>query len=202
MLGTGRPFYLEIVNPRVLDATQAQISAVMNRLNAELGGKIRITDLQLVDKNDTKTLKDSASTKQKSYTTLVKLSSPVSLAQLNALSELKDLELKQQTPLRVMISRPDKNRDKIVHSLLVKPEHPVPDSIPTTPLYDLIRVDLTTSAGTYVKEFMHSDEGRTVPSVKELLGVEWAKVEHLDVLHVFLDWPKPVAVVGVEGGKE
>lgn len=55
-------------------------------------------------------------------------------------------------------------------------------------------MDVTTSAGTYVKEFVHSDEGRTTPSLKELLGVDWAKVLELDVLEVHLDWPKTVQV--------
>ncbi|KAI9341701.1 hypothetical protein BDR26DRAFT_802174 [Obelidium mucronatum] len=193
MLGAGRPFFLEVVNPRVLNATQAQITAVQKQINDENRGKLKITDLQLVGKHDTKPLKDSAATKKKSYTTLVKLSSPVSLSQLEEISKLRDIELKQQTPLRVMISRPDKNRDKVVHELHVKPENEgVLDKESGETKYDLVRVDLTTSAGTYVKEFMHSDEGRTVPSLKELLGVESATVETLDVLHVFLDWPKPV----------
>ncbi|KAJ3008724.1 UNVERIFIED_CONTAM: putative tRNA pseudouridine synthase Pus10 [Siphonaria sp. JEL0065] len=193
MLGAGRPFYLEICGPKVLDASQMEVSEVQREINEAYRGKIKITDLQLVGKHDTKPLKDSAATKKKSYTTLVRLSSPVPLAALEKVSLLRDIELKQQTPLRVMISRPDKNRDKVVHELHVKPENEgILDEASGELKYDLVRVDLTTSAGTYVKEFMHSDEGRTVPSLKELLEVESASVETLDVLHVFLDWPKPI----------
>ncbi|ORY46970.1 hypothetical protein BCR33DRAFT_715358 [Rhizoclosmatium globosum] len=192
MLGSGRPFYMEIVNPRVLDATQEEITEVQSKINESNAGKIKITDLQLIPKNDTKPLKDSAATKRKSYSTLVRLSKGVRMAQLEEISKLKDLELKQQTPVRVMQSRSDKERDKIVHELKVYPENEGSLGEDGERLYDLIRVDLTTSAGTYVKEFCHSDGGRTVPSIKELLGVDSAVVETLDVLHVFLDWPKPV----------
>lgn len=35
-----------------------------------------------------------------------------------------------------------------------------------------IYLDLVTQAGTYVKEFVHGDLGRTVPSFQDLLGIE------------------------------
>ncbi|KAJ3263345.1 putative tRNA pseudouridine synthase Pus10 [Chytriomyces hyalinus] len=191
MLGSGRPFYLEIVNPRVLDATPLELKQLQDLVNSENDGKIKVSDLQLVGKHDTKPLKDSAATKRKSYSTLVRLSSGVTMDQLNAISKLKDLELKQQTPIRVQNSRSDMVREKIIHELNVVPED---EGVfeDQERKFSLVRVNLTTSAGTYVKEFMHSDGGRTVPSLKELLAVDSASVETLDVLHVFLDWPPPV----------
>ncbi|KAJ3225744.1 putative tRNA pseudouridine synthase Pus10 [Chytriomyces hyalinus] len=195
MLGSGRPFYLEIVNPRVLDASPLELKQVQDLVNSENDGKIKVSDLQLVGKHDTKPLKDSAATKRKSYSTLVRLSSGVTMAQLNEISKLKDLELKQQTPIRVQNSRSDMVREKIIHELNVVPEDEgvlEENADGQERKFSLVRVNLTTSAGTYVKEFMHSDGGRTVPSLKELLAVESATVETLDVLHVFLDWPPPV----------
>ena len=44
-----------------------------------------------------------------------------------------------------------------------------------------IQLDLETQAGTYVKEFVHGDFGRTVPSVGSLLGCE-ADILQLDVV--------------------
>lgn len=52
-----------------------------------------------------------------------------------------------------------------------------------------ICVNLQTSAGTYVKEFMHGDEGRTVPSIGDFLECGKVVVESLDVTKVFLEWP-------------
>lgn len=69
------------------------------------------------------------------------------------------LQLKQQTPIRVLHRRSRSIR--VRHILSLKPtlidEHH-------------FRLNLSTDAGTYVKEFAHGDLGRTVPSVSSLLG--------------------------------
>ena len=42
-------------------------------------------------------------------------------------------------------------------------------------------------AGTYIKEFVHSDEGRTVPNLGSLLGCqEPAQILELDVLEIHM----------------
>lgn len=48
-------------------------------------------------------------------------------------------------------------------------------------------MNLRTSAGTYVKEFVHGDLGRTVPSVCSLLGSQ-ADILQLDVVWLFDDF--------------
>lgn len=50
---------------------------------------------------------------------------------------------------------------------------------------------LQTQAGTYVKEFVHSDFGRTRPSVAPLMGLELDQVDirELDVEDVDFAWP-------------
>jgi hypothetical protein len=52
-----------------------------------------------------------------------------------------------------------------------------------------ITLDLTTQAGTYVKEFIHGDLGRTTPNLGLLLGSD-ADILQLDVLAIELDFPK------------
>jgi len=42
------------------------------------------------------------------------------------------------------------------------------------------------SAGTYIKEFVHGDLGRTVPNVGQLLGTE-ADILQLDVTNVYME---------------
>lgn len=49
-------------------------------------------------------------------------------------------------------------------------------------------VDIEASAGTYIKEFVHSDFGRTSPSLGSLLHCE-ADILQLDVLDVALPLP-------------
>ncbi|ELR15382.1 uncharacterized protein ACA1_275560 [Acanthamoeba castellanii str. Neff] len=51
-----------------------------------------------------------------------------------------------------------------------------------------ITLDLTTQAGTYVKEFVHGDLGRTTPNLGLLLGCE-TDILQLDVLAIELDFP-------------
>jgi tRNA pseudouridine synthase 10 len=77
----------------------------------------------------------------------------------------------------MIFRRADIVRERIVHNLTLTSLNP------TT-----IQVDLETSAGLYVKEFMHGDEGRTVPFIGGLLDVDVA-VKSLDVLGVDLEWP-------------
>lgn len=48
-----------------------------------------------------------------------------------------------------------------------------------------------TQAGTYVKEFVHGDFGRTKPSVGDLIGAE-VDILALDVISINLDWPKEI----------
>lgn len=55
---------------------------------------------------------------------------------------------------------------------------------------------LQTQAGTYVKEFVHSDFGRTRPSIGSLMGIGIDDVDilELDVEGVDFDWPPKFAV--------
>lgn len=48
---------------------------------------------------------------------------------------------------------------------------------------------LQTQAGTYVKEFVHGDFGRTTPNISEILDTE-VDIMALDVMAINLDWPK------------
>lgn len=69
------------------------------------------------------------------------------------------LEIKQKTPIRVLHRRSNLTRTR--HVLTLKAtridEH-------------YFRLHLSTDAGTYVKEFVHGDLGRCIPSVSSLLG--------------------------------
>ena len=55
-----------------------------------------------------------------------------------------------------------------------------------------LKLTLTTQAGTYVKEFVHGDLGRTRPNLGSLLGCR-ADILQLDVDEVHVDWPPALA---------
>ncbi|MDD4308618.1 MAG: tRNA pseudouridine(54/55) synthase Pus10, partial [Thermoplasmata archaeon] len=81
----------------------------------------------------------------------------------------------QQTPNRVMHRRADLERGRKVVKIEVKLLNP------TEAVFDI-----TAEAGTYIKEFIHGDGGRTVPSVSGELGVA-CEVRALDVLNIMDD---------------
>ena len=69
------------------------------------------------------------------------------------------MKIIQKTPFRVLHWRTLMDRDKIIFKLEVKKinEH-------------FLILDVLASAGTYIKEFVHSDLGRTNPSIKSILN--------------------------------
>lgn len=110
-----------------------------------------------------------AEEKKKGYCCLVYSTAPVTRAMLEVLEGASNrdrdddgtpcLKVQQKTPLRVMHRRSLLDRDKIIYEIV---------ATPLNAHYFLLR--LITSAGAYVKEFVHGDFGRTVPSVKSILG--------------------------------
>jgi tRNA pseudouridine synthase 10 len=179
MLGTGRPFYFEIINPTRGFATMEEMNLLQEQIIERAKNKVGLLDLQIVPRDTIAVLKQSANTKKKSYQCLVQLSEPASPNDIEIINQMKDIEVSQKNPTRIP-RRADLTRSKIVHEINVR--------ISPSQANELI-VDLTTSAGTYVKEFMHSDGDRTVPSLKSLLNVTNVTVVSLDVLQVHLDWP-------------
>lgn len=53
-------------------------------------------------------------------------------------------------------------------------------------------LDFVTGAGTYIKEFIHSDFGRTEPSICSIIGQD-IDIVTLDVNEIDLQWPPEIA---------
>jgi tRNA pseudouridine synthase 10 len=175
MLGTGRPFVLELVNPKIFDVDLAALEAEINRRNE---GKLEIRGLHWTEKSRIAQLKETPHAKQ--YRARVELGDPVDPARLEALRG-REVEVTQHTPGRVAHRRADKDRMRWVRfeSLELAPEDP----------RDLT-VTLTTQHGTYVKEVLSGDEGNTEPSLASLLGVSCRCVE-LDVTAILDERGEP-----------
>lgn len=92
----------------------------------------------------------AAEDKEKFYTCIVWLSRPTTAQQLRAaLDSQVDLVINQKTPVRVLHRRTLMTRPKVIHEMHT----------------DFINqrffcLNLRTSAGTYIKEFVHGDLGR------------------------------------------
>jgi tRNA pseudouridine synthase 10 len=88
---------------------------------------------------------------------------------------VRELAVDQKTPVRVLHRRSLAVRRKVIHSMRVVKvinDH-------------YLHLNLTTQAGTYIKEFVHGDFGRTKPNLGSILGCE-ADILQLDVLEVLM----------------
>jgi len=180
MLGTGRPFALECCNPRITRFTAAQLTELAVRAS-QIHPGVGVSSLQMVSKKDIKRLKQGEEEKRKRYTALCVSKERLPQERLDSLAGMKDLALQQQTPIRVLHRRSDATRHKVVHSMAA-----------TRAEGNMFTLSITTSAGTYVKEFVHGDFSRTVPSLGSILGCS-TDILALDVEEVMLEWPPPLS---------
>jgi tRNA pseudouridine synthase 10 len=172
MLGTGRPFVLEVSKPkkRFLDLKKLE-----GEVNAGAVGKVEVSRLRFANKDIVRRLKKGESS-QKEYRMLVEFENVVSAEDLRLLEEkLSGALVKQQTPLRVLHRRADLTREKYIYKVKVKKVSP-----------NRAELEIHCQGGLYVKELMSGDEGRTTPNVSDLLGNR-AKPLKLDVLNVIMD---------------
>lgn len=169
MLGSGRPFVVEAKSPK---KRSTDLEKLMRSINEKAAGKVEVRELSFVGKGMIETLKSSKA--DKTYKLKVTFKEPVSEEKLkSSLEALNDIEISQQTPRRVVHRRADLVRKRHVHSIKL-------DEL-TKEGYAFITVNC--EGGLYVKELISGDEGRTKPSLSELLGIP-ALVEDLDVVKV------------------
>merc|ERR1719483_834196 len=176
MLGSGRPFVIELINPHASKFTKDEIAKLQQRINASTKD-VQVRDLQIVTKENTDKLKQGEEDKTKTYTAYCWCERKLEQADVDTLNNIKDLVLHQKTPLRVLHRRTAVTRDRTVHKCEA--------TIMGGHTFKLV---MTTQAGTYIKEFVHGDFGRTSPNMTELLHAD-CDITALDVESVDVDWP-------------
>ncbi len=165
MLGDGRPFVLEISSPRVRNIDLDELKRRSDNDLAAFG------DLHFVQREAVERYKEAAS--DKVYRVHVLADSKVNKeAVVEVALSFENAGIDQRTPRRVEHRRADLVRKRKIH--WIKADAITEDS------FDL---ELETDSGTYVKEFVSGDDGRSTPSFSERLGVQ-CKVETLDVLAI------------------
>ena len=167
MLGSGRPFVLEVCSPRRRELDLVSLQVEVNRTQ---GGKIRIGKLKLVSRMMVAKIKEIRAAK--TYEALVSFEGDISSGSLReALCKLVG-EIKQRTPQRVVHRRADLTRTRRVHEIggeLVSPHQ--------------ANITVKSEGGLYIKELVSGDNGRTAPSLASCLGIA-AHVIALDVVEV------------------
>jgi len=166
MLGDGRPFILEISKPRRRFIDLDELERLSNA--SDMAG---YNNLSFATRDMVAMYK--AADPDKTYRALVRSDGKVNKDKVDAVClAFKDVELNQRTPQRVEHRRADLVRKRTVH--WVEAEMVDDNSFHLT---------LRAESGTYVKEFVSGDEGRTNPSFSEQVGTQCV-VETLDVLSI------------------
>jgi tRNA pseudouridine synthase 10 len=168
MMGTGRPFIMEMVSPR---RRTVDLRALEESINTEAKGRVEVSVEGWSRREEVETIKSDKA--HKKYRILVEIEDPVSLYELqSALEALKGVTIEQRTPQRVAHRRADKIRErKVLDVICIGREG------------DGFVLEVTGEAGLYIKELISGDNGRTRPSLAEILGRP-ARVSRLDVLQV------------------
>ena len=168
MLESGRPFVIEVDEPRQRDIDVETLEADINDF---ADGKVEVEGLRLATHEMVERVKELDASK--TYRMDVEFGEPVTDDALQAaLGELEGATIHQETPQRVAHRRADLTRTREVYEA-------------SGDLVDETHADIRIhgAGGLYVKELISSDEGRTEPSLSGLLGVD-AVVTALDVVDV------------------
>ena len=168
MIGTGRPFILEIESPRKRSMDLAALEALINGFAP---GRVSVTLSRWCGRDDVETIKSNKA--HKKYRILVEVDGTVTVESLlSALSTLSGVTIFQRTPQRVAHRRADKVRERRVLAIEYIGEEE-----------GRYIIEVTGEAGLYIKELISGDNGRTHPSLTEVLNMP-ARVETLDVVQV------------------
>jgi len=172
MLGTGRPFIMEIKKPR---RRFIDLQSLTELVNKQARGKVEVLNLRSASKDDVRRLK-KAEASAKIYKVLIDFDRDVSDEELETIKKaLAKAVIRQQTPLRVLHRRADLVREKYIYEAHLKRLAP-----------NRAEMKIRCQGGLYIKELVSGDEGRTDPSVATIINVEATPVE-LDVLKVIME---------------
>jgi tRNA pseudouridine synthase 10 len=168
MLGSGRPFVLELLNPKIRSIALDKISENINTKNKEL---IEISNLRFCEKNEVSRIK--AAKFKKVYRVKFECEKAINNEKLiKATHSLRGTVISQFTPSRVAHRRAEMVREKHIYDCQL-------ESLEDT----MAIITLETESGTYIKEIVSGDQGRTKPNLSEMLGYP-CKVKELDVIKI------------------
>lgn len=167
MLGRGRPFVMEFINPKELNVDLAALEAEINRRNE---GRLEIQGLHWSEKARIRVLKETQHAKD--YLIRVEVEEEPAEGAFEAIVGNR-YDLQQKTPQRVAHRRADLVRERWLEVLACERAEEPKQWL----------VSVRTQHGTYVKEAVTGEGGSTTPSISGLVGVACRCVE-LDVLDI------------------
>lgn len=168
MLGTGRPFVVEVHRPR---HRFPDVESLTETINHSVGDRVEVRELALATHDMVERVKSLPA--RKTYRVRITVADEITDSSFqSAISELNGVTVSQETPTRVNHRRAEKTRTRTIYDITGD----LTNQSEAT-------VEVTGEGGLYIKELMHGDEGRTRPSLAGLLDTE-ISVDSLDVLAV------------------
>jgi tRNA pseudouridine synthase 10 len=167
MLGNGRPFIIEVKNPKKRKINLINLKNQINKNNE----KIKVTKLKFSNKKEIIKIKEMKY--KKIYRVKIISDLNFDMEKLKkAASSLRGKIIQQFTPTRVARRRANMIRDRKIYNIDI-------ESINKNEA----TLKIETQSGTYIKELINGDDGKTKPSISELIGIP-CKVKELDVISI------------------
>ncbi len=167
MKGRGRPFVIEIKEPEKREIPLEQIMKEIG--NSNMGASA--TEMRISNNDEVVRVKNARPDKQ--YVISGMIEGEFSEEKLKeVVVSLGGKIIEQRTPTRVKHRRADKVRKRQIKEITLLGLSG-----------NTISLAVTAEAGTYIKELVHGDDGRTQPSIAGELGVK-VKIKELDVLDI------------------
>ncbi|AEF96205.1 tRNA pseudouridine(54/55) synthase Pus10 [Methanotorris igneus] len=166
MLGNGRPFVLEIKEPKIRKIDLNKIAEEVNK-----SGMVEVLNLEYGNRKDVVFFKNEPH--KKTYRALVECEEKITDEDIEKVIETcENLTIYQRTPKRVLHRRADLTRIRKVYKVWA---HKIDDNH--------FEMKIFCDGGLYIKELISGDDGRTSPSISEILNKKCICKE-LDVLEV------------------
>ena len=168
MLGNGRPFILEIKNPKKRKIDLNFLEYTINQKNIN---KIQVLKLKFSNKDEIKRIKNKDY--NKTYRVIINGDFNFDIEKLKkAVLSLRGKIISQYTPTRVARRRANLFRDRKIYNIDIESV----DKKEAT-------LKIESQSGTYIKELITGDNGKTKPSISELNGFP-CTVKKLDVISI------------------
>ena len=168
MLGNGRPFILEIKNPKKRKLKFTELERIINKNNKDI---IEVSNLRYSNKDEITRLKQSSF--NKTYRIVIKCKKTLNNEKLKkAAISLCGRKIGQFTPSRVAHRRANMIREKHIYDCQIESI----DGVMATLIIEA-------ESGTYIKELISGDEGKTKPNLSDIIGIP-CQVTELDVINI------------------
>lgn len=168
MLGTGRPFVLEVKQPK---KRKIDLEEIKRLITQESKNEVMVNTLSYTDSSDIARIKQAQF--HKVYELTIQMKTPIQKEKLKKVAQsLQGTTINQQTPTRVAKRRKEKVRQRQIYHC---------DVLDVRRACALLRIEA--ESGTYIKELVTGDNGRTQPNLNDLLG-QSCVVDSLDVIEV------------------